>query len=123
MPQPVDTARRWGFCTSGTGRDLDQVHRIGFPVAYTIAFRGGRFKNLLLFLVIAPFFTSFLIRTISWKTLLDGPFLGFLRDVAPGEEPRGSGRTGGARQCAGRISATRVIELDFQVAGILPPGV
>jgi spermidine/putrescine transport system permease protein len=39
---------------------------IGFPVAYTIAFRGGRYKNLILFLVIAPFFTSFLIRTISW---------------------------------------------------------
>ncbi len=54
---------------------------IGFPVAYTVAFRGGRYKNLLLFLVIAPFFTSFLIRTISWKTLLDGPFLGFLRDT------------------------------------------
>src|SRR3954470_10418551 len=54
---------------------------IGFPVAYTVAFRGGRFKNLLLFLAIAPFFTSFLIRTISWKTLLDGPFLGFLRDT------------------------------------------
>jgi spermidine/putrescine transport system permease protein len=54
---------------------------IGFPVAYTVAFRGGRYKNLLLFLVIAPFFTSFLIRTISWKTILDGPFLGFLRDT------------------------------------------
>src|SRR5438046_3030742 len=54
---------------------------IGFPVAYTVAFRGGRFKNLLLFLVIAPFFTSFLIRTISWKTLLgdEGPVLGFLK--------------------------------------------
>jgi spermidine/putrescine transport system permease protein len=54
---------------------------IGFPVAYTVAFRGGRYKNLLLFLVIAPFFTSFLIRTISWKTILDGPFLSLLRDV------------------------------------------
>jgi spermidine/putrescine transport system permease protein len=54
---------------------------IGFPVAYTIAFRGGRYKNLLLFLVIAPFFTSFLIRTISWKILLgdEGPVLGFLK--------------------------------------------
>src|SRR5690242_15897152 len=54
---------------------------IGFPVAYTIAFRGGRYKNLLLFLVIAPFFTSFLIRTISWKILLgdEGPILGFLK--------------------------------------------
>ena len=56
---------------------------IGFPVAYTIAFRGGRYKNLLLFLVIAPFFTSFLIRTISWKILLgdDGPVLGPLKDA------------------------------------------
>jgi len=54
---------------------------IGFPVAYTVAFRGGRYKNLLLFLVIAPFFTSFLIRTISWITLLgdEGPVLGFLK--------------------------------------------
>jgi len=54
---------------------------IGFPVAYTIAFRGGRFKNLILFLVIAPFFTSFLIRTISWKILLgdEGPILGPLK--------------------------------------------
>jgi spermidine/putrescine transport system permease protein len=50
-------------------------------VAYTIAFRGGRLKNLLLFLVIAPFFTSFLIRTISWQILLgdEGPVLGFLK--------------------------------------------
>ena len=63
---------------------------IGFPVAYTIAFRGGRYKNLLLFLVIAPFFTSFLIRTISWKILLgdEGPLLGpaqaHARHVLPG---------------------------------------
>jgi spermidine/putrescine transport system permease protein len=56
---------------------------IGFPVAYTIAFRGGRYKSLLLFLVIAPFFTSFLIRTISWKILLNdtGPVLGPLKDL------------------------------------------
>ncbi len=54
---------------------------IGFPVAYTIAFHGGRYKNFILFLVIAPFFTSFLIRTISWKILLgdEGPILGFAK--------------------------------------------
>lgn len=62
---------------------------IGFPLAYGIAFRGGRYKNVLLFLVIAPFFTSFLIRTISWKILLgnDGPALAILRDglgIVPG---------------------------------------
>ena len=56
---------------------------IGYPLAYAIAFKGGRWKNLLLFLVIAPFFTSFLIRTISWKIILgnDGPFLGVIRDL------------------------------------------
>jgi spermidine/putrescine transport system permease protein len=54
---------------------------IAYPLAYTIAFRGGRFKNLLLFLVIAPFFTSFLLRTISWKIILadSGIFLGPLK--------------------------------------------
>ncbi len=63
----------------GTATILDFL--IGFPVAYTVAFRGGRYKNLLLFLVIAPFFTSFLIRTISWKILLndEGPLFGFLK--------------------------------------------
>ena len=56
---------------------------VGYPLAYTIAFRGGRYKNLLLFLVISPFFTSFLIRTISWKIILgdDGPFLEIVRDI------------------------------------------
>jgi len=55
---------------------------IGYPLAYGIAFRGGQYKNLLLFLVIAPFFTSFLIRTISWRIILgnDGPFLSIVRD-------------------------------------------
>jgi spermidine/putrescine transport system permease protein len=43
---------------------------LGYPLAYTIAFRGGAYKNVLLFLVIAPFFTSFLLRTISWKIIL-----------------------------------------------------
>ena len=56
---------------------------IGYPLAYAIAFKGGRWKNLLLFLVIAPFFTSFLIRTISWKIILgnDGPVLAIVRDL------------------------------------------
>lgn len=56
---------------------------ISFPLAYTIAFRGGRYKNLLLFLVIAPFFTSFLLRVISWRTILgdDGLLLGPLKHI------------------------------------------
>jgi len=56
---------------------------IGYPMAYTIAFRGGRYKNVLLLLVIMPFFTSFIIRTISWKFILadQGFVLGTLKDI------------------------------------------
>jgi spermidine/putrescine transport system permease protein len=43
---------------------------LGYPLAYLIAFKSGRWRNLLLVLVIAPFFTSFLIRTLAWKTIL-----------------------------------------------------
>ena len=56
---------------------------IGYPMAYTIAFRGGRYKNILLLMVIMPFFTSFIIRTISWKFILadQGFVLGTLKDL------------------------------------------
>jgi spermidine/putrescine transport system permease protein len=43
---------------------------IGYPLAYTIAFKSGRWKGVLLVLVIAPFFTSFLLRTLAWQTIL-----------------------------------------------------
>jgi spermidine/putrescine transport system permease protein len=43
---------------------------IAYPVAYTIAFRGGRWRNALLLAVVAPFFTTYLIRTIAWQTIL-----------------------------------------------------
>jgi len=43
---------------------------IGYPLAYAIAFRGGKWKNAMLFAVIAPFFTTYLIRTIAWETIL-----------------------------------------------------
>ncbi len=43
---------------------------ISYPLAYAIAFKAGRWRNLLLVLVVAPFFTSFLLRTIAWKQIL-----------------------------------------------------
>src|SRR3989304_9298224 len=43
---------------------------IGYPLAYAIAFRAGAFKNYLLFLVVLPFFTTYLIRTLAWQTIL-----------------------------------------------------
>ncbi|HEY3492194.1 MAG TPA: ABC transporter permease [Solirubrobacterales bacterium] len=62
---------------------------IGYPLAYAIAFRAGRFKTLLLFAVIAPFFTTYLIRTIAWKTILsdDSPVVSVLQTLSltPGD--------------------------------------
>jgi spermidine/putrescine transport system permease protein len=43
---------------------------ISYPLAYAIAFKSGKFKNILLVLVVAPFFTSFLLRTGAWKQIL-----------------------------------------------------
>ena len=43
---------------------------IAYPLAYAIAFRGGRWRNALLLAVVAPFFTTYLIRTIAWETIL-----------------------------------------------------
>lgn len=56
---------------------------LAFPLAYTIAYRAGRFRTLLLFIVIAPFFTSFLLRVLAWKTVLadDGFILGPLKAI------------------------------------------
>jgi spermidine/putrescine transport system permease protein len=56
---------------------------IGYPLAYTIAFRGGRAKSVLLLLVILPFFTSFIIRTLAWKLILadTGFVLGSLKEI------------------------------------------
>jgi spermidine/putrescine transport system permease protein len=56
---------------------------LGFPLAYAIALKAGRWRNVLLIAVVAPFFTSFLVRTLAWKTILSdsGPLVGLLRDV------------------------------------------
>jgi len=43
---------------------------IAYPLAYTIALKAGRWRNVLLVLVVAPFFTSFLVRTLAWKIIL-----------------------------------------------------
>ncbi len=43
---------------------------ISYPLAYAIAFKAGKLKNFLLVLVVAPFFVSFLLRTVAWKQIL-----------------------------------------------------
>jgi spermidine/putrescine transport system permease protein len=56
---------------------------IGFPLAYFTAFKAGRFKNLILLLIILPFFTSYVLRTVAWQLILSdsGWVVERLRDV------------------------------------------
>jgi spermidine/putrescine transport system permease protein len=56
---------------------------ISYPMAYWIALHGGRRKNMYLLLILLPFFTPFVIRTLSWKLILadQGIFLGFFKDI------------------------------------------
>ena len=56
---------------------------IAYPLAYAIALKAGRWRNILLVLVIAPFFTSFLLRTLAWTAILgdNSAFVHFLKNV------------------------------------------
>ncbi|MDX2121502.1 MAG: ABC transporter permease [Gemmatimonadota bacterium] len=63
----VHLGRSFGYALSAT---LVCV-LLGYPLAYAIAFRAGKYKNFLLGLVILPFFTTFLVRTFAWKTILN----------------------------------------------------
>jgi spermidine/putrescine transport system permease protein len=56
---------------------------IGYPMAYFIAFDGGRLKNALLLVVIMPFFVSFVIRTLNWRMILsdNGLLFGTFKDI------------------------------------------
>ncbi len=48
---------------------------LAYPLAYAMAFKAGRWRNVMMICVIAPFFTSFILRTIAWRQILadDGP--------------------------------------------------
>jgi spermidine/putrescine transport system permease protein len=72
-------ARSIGFALLSTLITL----AVGYPVAYTIAFRGGRLKNALLLIVVLPFFVSFVIRTLNWRMILsdNGIVLGFFKSL------------------------------------------
>ena len=80
---------------------------IGYPLAYFIAMRGGKRKNLYLALVVLPFFTTYLIRTISWVVLLrnDGPVVSLLRTLHLTGVFRFVGLVGGDGQVFGRAPA------------------
>jgi spermidine/putrescine transport system permease protein len=56
---------------------------LAYPMAYWIAFHGGHRKSVYLFLILLPFFVSFVIRTVSWQFILsdNGILLGPLKQV------------------------------------------
>lgn len=56
---------------------------LAYPMAYWIAFYAGRWKSTLFFLILVPFFVSFVIRTVQWNFILadDGVLFGFLKDL------------------------------------------
>ena len=73
---------------------------LGYPLAYAIAFKAGRWRNLMLIAVIAPFFTSFLVRTLAWKSILsDNGFVVNILQCAAHPRPGrpAAGHLGGGR--------------------------
>jgi spermidine/putrescine transport system permease protein len=76
-----DTQFVRSFFYAGTATLLSLV--IAYPLAYAIAFKAGRWRNLMLFAVVAPFFTTYLIRTIAWETILsdESPVTEFLHAI------------------------------------------
>jgi spermidine/putrescine transport system permease protein len=54
---------------------------LAYPLVYWIAFRAGRWRNLFLLLIVAPFFVTYLVRTLAWLNILadEGPVVGILQ--------------------------------------------
>ncbi|MFD7610599.1 ABC transporter permease [Streptomyces sp. NPDC059828] len=95
---------------------------LGYPLAYLIAFRAGRWRNLLLVLVIAPFFTSFLIRTLAWKTILadGGPVVDVLNTIGFLDVTSWLGMTEGNRVLATPLAVVTGLTYNFLPFMILP---
>ena len=56
---------------------------LAYPLVYWIAFRAGPWRNLFLLFIVAPFFVTYLVRTLAWLNILasEGPVVGLLRGV------------------------------------------
>ncbi|MEU5613338.1 ABC transporter permease [Streptomyces sparsogenes] len=95
---------------------------LGYPLAYVIAFKAGRWRNLLMVLVIAPFFTSFLIRTLAWKTILSdsGPVVGALNTLHLLDLTDWIGLTQGQRVLATPLAVVCGLTYNFLPFMILP---
>ena len=97
--------RSFGY--AGVATLIDLV--IAFPLAYFIAFKAGRYKNVLLLLVVLPFFTSYVLRTVSWQLILsdNGFVVDRLKDV-------------GLVSDSGRLLATRTAVISGIAYNFLP---
>ncbi|MET9959754.1 ABC transporter permease [Streptomyces sp. NPDC006326] len=95
---------------------------LGYPLAYLIAFKAGRWRNLLLVLVVAPFFTSFLIRTLAWKTILadGGPVVAVLNKIGFLDVTGWLGITQGDRVLATPLAVVCGLTYNFLPFMILP---
>ncbi|MFF1689360.1 MULTISPECIES: ABC transporter permease [unclassified Streptomyces] len=95
---------------------------LGYPLAYLIAFRAGRWRNVVLVLVIAPFFTSFLIRTLAWKTILSdsGPVVSTLNALHILDVTSWLGMTDGDRVLATPLAVICGLTYNFLPFMILP---
>ncbi|MFF0205025.1 ABC transporter permease [Streptomyces sp. NPDC005017] len=95
---------------------------LGYPLAYLIAFRAGRWRNLIMILVIAPFFTSFLIRTLAWKTILadSGPVVEALNTLHVLDVTSWLGMTAGDRVLATPLAVVCGLTYNFLPFMILP---
>ncbi|MGK5544214.1 ABC transporter permease [Streptomyces sp. URMC 127] len=95
---------------------------LGYPLAYLIAFKAGRWRNVLMILVIAPFFTSFLIRTLAWKTILSdgGPVVSALASLHVLDVTDALGITEGHRVLATSLAVVCGLTYNFLPFMILP---
>lgn len=95
---------------------------LGYPLAYLIAFKAGRWRNVILVLVIAPFFTSFLIRTLAWKTILadGGPVVHALNSLHVLDVTSWLGWTEGNRVLATPMAVVCGLTYNFLPFMILP---
>ncbi|MGA0863731.1 MAG: ABC transporter permease [Ilumatobacteraceae bacterium] len=105
----VDFAPQFGRSFFYAGVATVLTIAIGYPLAYAIAFRGGRWKNVLIGLVVVPFFTSYLIRTLAWTNLLSdsGPIISAFESV----------RLGGALEALGIMDNGRLLNTPAAVIG------
>ena len=95
---------------------------IAYPLAYAIAFKSGRWKNVLLVLVIAPFFTSFLIRTLAWQTILtsDGLVSSVLRSLHVLDVLRAIGLIDGDQLLGSPLAVVTGLTYNFLPFMVLP---